>query len=63
MMGIGPTDAGRLTYWQYTAMRHVWNERHRPADEVDDEIEAPEVDFVLERWARLEAAGISGTRH
>lgn len=61
MMGIGPGDAGRLTYWQYTAMRHVWNERHRSDEEPDDEIEAPSVEFVLDRWAQLEAAGI--TRH
>lgn len=64
MMGIGPAEAGRLTYWQYTAMRHVWNARHRgPDDEPDDDIEAPDVNFVLDRWAQLKAAGISGTRH
>lgn len=64
MMGIGPGEAGRLTYWQYTAMRHVWNVRHRPDDAVDDDdIEPPTVEFVRERMAMLEAAGISGTRH
>lgn len=63
MGGIGPTEAGRLTYWQYTAMRHVWNERPRSTDEADDDIEAPTPEFVRERMAALEAAGISGTRH
>lgn len=63
MGGIGPTEAGRLTYWQYTAMRHVWNERHRSTDDVEDGIEAPTPEFVRERMAVLEAAGISGTRH
>ncbi len=64
MNGIGPEEAGRMTYWQYTAMRHVWNARHRSPDESDDEdIELPTVDYVRERMAMLEAAGISGTRH
>lgn len=63
MGGIGPEEAGRMTYWQYTALRHVWNERHRLDDSPDDDIEAPTPEFVRERMAMLEAAGISGTRH
>lgn len=64
MMGVGPSEAGRMTYWQYTAMRHVWNARHKPegADD-EDNVEPPSVEFVRERMAMLEAAGISGSTH
>lgn len=27
-MGIPPSEAGRLSLWQYTALVHHWNERH-----------------------------------
>lgn len=63
MMGIGPAEAGKLTYWQYTAMRHVWNERHRLDDDADSDIEAPTEDFVRQRMAELVSLGIAGTRH
>jgi hypothetical protein len=63
MMGIGPADAGRLTYWQYTALRHEWNVRHRLPDAADDDIELPTADFVRERQAELDRLGISGKVH
>lgn len=63
MMGIGPTEAGRLTYWQYTAMRHVWNERHRLDDSGDNDIELPTEEFVRARQAELARLGIASTRH
>lgn len=63
MMGIGPTEAGRMTYWQYTAMRHVWNDRHRLDGDAEDDIEAPGLEFVLERQKELERLGISGSIH
>lgn len=63
MMGIGPADAGRLTYWQYTAMRHVWNERHRSTNDAGGDIDLPTEDFVKARAAHLVAQGIAGTRH
>lgn len=63
MMGIDPGDAGRLTYWQYTAMRHVWNERHRSTDDPDNDIELPTEDFVRARQAELARLGIADTRH
>lgn len=62
MNGIGPEEAGRMTYWQYTAMRHVWNERQRLDDGPDDD-NVPDVEFVRERMEMLARAGISGTRH
>lgn len=63
MMGIGPGDAGRLTYWQYVAMRHEWNVRHRLDGDAEDDIEAPDLQFVLERQKELERLGISGSIH
>lgn len=41
MMGASAM-ARDLTYWEYTAMLTVYNERHRPADEVD----RPDMDMV-----------------
>lgn len=63
MMGLQPSEAKRLTYWEFTAMRHEWNERHKTADEEGGEVEPPSVEFVRERQAELAALGISGTRH
>lgn len=63
MMNIGPAEAGALTYWQYTAMRHVWNERHSLDGEADDDIAAPDLDYVLARQAELAELGISGKVH
>jgi len=62
MMGIPPSEAKRLTYWEFTAMRHGWNERHKAPVEGGD-VEPPSVDFVRERQAELHALGISGTQH
>lgn len=62
MMNMGPADAERLTYWQFTAMRHIWNERHKSADD-DDDIEPPDLDFVKMRHEALIDAGIAGTKH
>lgn len=30
MMGIPPSEARDLSYWEYTALLTVWNERHSP---------------------------------
>lgn len=57
MMGVGPTDAGKLTYWQYSAMRYVWNARHKSPDE---SVEPPTEADVRARMAELQALGIAG---
>lgn len=62
MMGFGPAEAGKLTYWQYTAMRHEWNARHSTDDDNGD-IELPTVEFVRARQEELAALGISTARH
>jgi hypothetical protein len=62
MMGVPPEQAQRLTYWQYTAMRAVWNERHRRPDGDDGSpVQPPDEDFVRQRQAELAELGISGT--
>lgn len=60
MMGVPPDQARRLTYWEFTAMRHVWNDRHRDPDAPQDDgepIELPTVEFVRARQAELAAEG------
>lgn len=63
MMGLGPSEAKRLTYWEFTALRHEWNERHKGEDDKGAPVEPPSVDFVKERQAELAALGIAGTKH
>jgi len=62
MMGIPPSEAKRLTYWEFTAMRYSWNERHKLPTEGGD-VETPSVEFVRARQAELHDLGISGTQH
>lgn len=62
-MGIPPDQARRLTYWEYTALRHGWEVRHPAPDGSDDEpVELPDEDYVRQRQAELAALGISGER-
>ena len=42
-MGVSLSDARDATYWEYTAMLSVWNERHADPDAVD----APDEDDVM----------------
>lgn len=65
MGGIQPSEAKRLTYWEFTALRHGWNVRHKSPDTADGgpPVEAPSVEFVRARQAELLAEGISGTQH
>ena len=62
MMHIPPSEAKRLSYWEFRALRYEWNDRHKPADDTSD-VEPPSVDFVRARQAELQALGISGTKH
>lgn len=60
-MGIGPREADRLTYWQYTALRHEWNERHKTPDaEGGEPVEPPTVETVRAAQAELFELGIAG---
>jgi hypothetical protein len=60
MGGIPPSEAKRLTYWEFTAMRHTWNERHkRPGDDTTPATPPSEAD-VREAQAELYELGIAG---
>lgn len=63
MMNVPPSEAGRLTYWQFTAMRAIWNERHDTDAPDGEPVEPPSEEFVRRRQAELDELGISGTRH
>ena len=62
MGGIPPSEAKALTYWEYTALRHEWNERHKSEGDLEP-VEAPTEEFVRARQAELAELGISGTKH
>ena len=48
-MGVGPGDARKLTWWEFTAMKAVWNERHAGED---DAVEPPPADLFRAEMAR-----------
>lgn len=61
-MGVGPAEAKRLTYWEFTALRHEWAERHKvDGDDQGEPVEAPTEEFVRARQAELASLGISGS--
>lgn len=62
MMNVPPDEARRMTYWEFTAMRATWNERHA-VDDANEPAELPDEDFVRRRQAELSELGISGTKH
>ena len=57
--GIPPSDATRLTNWEFTAMRHDWNARHESPDDADA-VEPPTVEQVRAAQAELVELGIAG---
>lgn len=54
MMGIPPSEAKRLTWWEYSALMAEWNARHAPP-EAEAEVEAPTAE-QMEASARAAAA-------
>ena len=48
MMGIPPSEARALSYWEYTALLAVWNERHGTGEERT----LPDADLVDAVFAR-----------
>lgn len=59
MGGIQPSEAKRLGYWEFTAMRHHWQE-HYKRDDDSEPVEAPSEEFVREAQAELVELGIAG---
>lgn len=62
-MGISVEEADRLSYWKFTALRHAWNEKHKPADNDPlggEPVELPTEDAVRAAQAELYELGIAG---
>lgn len=60
MMGIQPSELKALTWWEYQGLLWNWNDRHATEDE---EMEAPDAQFVMKRMAQLERAGLATVIH
>jgi len=61
MMGVPPSEARRLSWWEYQAMLWNWNDRHTPEEE--QEVEAAPADFVARRMQRLADMGLAKVLH
>lgn len=61
MMGIQPSEAKRLSWWDYQAMLWTWNDRHTV--EGDTPPEAPDADAVAKSQQRLADKGLARTIH
>lgn len=57
-MGISPSEMRVMSWWEYQALLWNWNDRHAPA-EGEEEVEAPDPEFVMRRQARLERLGLA----
>ena len=54
MMNIPPSEAKRLTLYEYQALLHNWQAAH----ETEETIEPPSIEETEERMRRLEAKGV-----
>lgn len=61
MMGIAPSEAKRLSWWEYQAILWNWNDRH----EIDKEEppEPPTPESVLALSHRVELRGLARMIH
>lgn len=59
-MGIGHEEAKRLTWWEFTALRHEWDLRHKVDDPAGAPVPPPDVETVRAAQADLYASGIAG---
>jgi len=60
-MGIPPSEAKALTWWEYQAMLWNWNDRHSTDEQ--EEVEAPDADFIRRRQERLADKGLAKVLH
>lgn len=60
-MNIQPSEARRLSYWEYSARLTIYNERHQTED---DAVELPSVEWMKHRDMVLADQGfVTGVRH
>ncbi len=57
-MGIAPAEGRAISYWEYSALVQMWNERHDP-DGAQQPGPLPADSFVRHRQAWLAARGIA----
>ncbi len=62
-MGIPPDQARRLTYWEFTAMRWGWEQRHKIDGDDGEPAEIPSEDFVRDAQRELLEMGAAGSKH
>ncbi len=53
-MGVPPSDAGRLSLWEYQGMLWHWNEAHK-TDDAPDAAPPPDADRVRANLAAINA--------
>ena len=62
-MGIGPTDADRLSWWKYQALVWTWNKRHQRDDGQGEPVAPPDAEFVEHRHRMLAERGLGKMVH
>jgi len=60
MMNIPPSEAKRLTWWEYQGLLWNWNDRHSTEEEQPD---PPDPGFMKRRQARIAHAGLAKVLH
>lgn len=61
-MHIPPSEAKALTWWEYTALTTVWNERHAGKDGAS-EVEPPSDEVMRRHDEMIVARGIGKVLH
>jgi hypothetical protein len=62
MGGIPLSEAKRLPYYEFTALRWEWNERHKRDGDDNDDIAPPDPAVVRAAQAELYELGIAGRK-
>jgi hypothetical protein len=51
MMNVPPSEANKLSLWEYEALLHHWNEAH----DADPDVDAPDPAVVIPMLERINA--------
>jgi hypothetical protein len=62
MMGIPPSEARQLSWWEYQAILWNWNDRHDTGDNKDP-VEPPSDESVLALSHHAEVRGLARMIH